>query len=159
MFDFVSSERVAIHRSQDSLPPFWTGIGADRRSVIGIRLYGFSVSAGLSQGAVGLFDLHKKVLFKELCGSFAILFWSPCATWHSVVTHTHHTHFDRGTLFFATLRQGRSEVSWGFLFYASGLSLGFQPRCTASSCGRHATRTNTIYVDFRSVQLSNDSRN
>ena len=55
-----SSERVAIHRSQDSLPPFSTGIVAHRRSVTGIRLYGFSVSDGLSPGAVGLFDLHKK---------------------------------------------------------------------------------------------------
>ena len=49
--------------------------------------------------------------FKEVRGSFAILFWLPCATGHSVVTHTHHTHFDRRTLFFATRRQGRSEVS------------------------------------------------
>ena len=78
--------------------------------------------------------------FKEVRGSFAILFWLPCATWHSVMTHTHLTHFDRPTLFFATRRQGRSE---GFLLHASGLSFGFQARCTASSCGRHATPTNS----------------
>ena len=29
--------------------------------------------------------------FKEVRGSFAILFWLPCATWHRVMTHTHHT--------------------------------------------------------------------
>ena len=52
------------------------------------------------------------------------------------MTHTHHTHFDRPTLFFATRCQGLSEVTWGFLLHPSGLSFGFQARCTGS------TRTN-----------------
>ena len=71
-------------------------------------------------------------LFKEVRGSFAILFWLPCATRHRVMTHTHHTHFDRRTLFFAIRHQGRSEVSWGCLLHASGLSFGFQARSTGS---------------------------
>ena len=58
---------------------------------------------------------------------------------------------------FATRRQGRSEVFWGFLVHASGLSFGLQARCTGSSCGRHATRTDSEDVDFRIVQLSNDA--
>ena len=45
-----------------------------------------------------------------------------------------HNHFDRPTLFFATRRQGR--YPWGFLLHPSGLSFGFQARCTGS------TRTN-----------------
>ena len=59
-----------------------------------------------------------------------------------------------GRFCFATRRQGRSE---GFLLHASGLSFGFQARCTAFSPGRHATRTNSKDIDFRSVQLSNDA--
>ena len=58
----------------------------------------------------------------------------------------------------AFLRQGRIEVSRDFLLHASGLSFGCQAWCMGSSCGRHATRTNSKDVDFRSVQLSNDVR-
>ena len=79
---------------------------------------------------------NASILFKEVRGSFDILFWLPCATWHRVMTHTHLTHFDRPTFFFATRRQGRSEVIWGFLLHPSGLSFGFQAWCTGS------TRTN-----------------
>ena len=75
---------------------------------------------------------------KEVRGSFAILFWLPCATWHRVMTHTHHTQSFRSTDAF--LRHSTpgpiSEVSWGFLLHPSGLSFGFQARCTGS------TRTN-----------------
>ena len=75
---------------------------------------------------------------KEVRGSFAILFWLPCATWHRVMTHTHHTQPFRSTDAF--LRHSTpgpiSEVSWGFLLHPSGLSFGFQARCTGS------TRTN-----------------
>ena len=75
---------------------------------------------------------------KEVRGSFAILFWLPCATWHRVMTHTHQTQSFRSTDAF--LRHSTpgpiSEVSWGFLLHPSGLSLGFQARCTGS------TRTN-----------------
>ena len=84
--------------------------------------------------------------FKGVRGSFAISFWLPCATWHRVMTHTHHTHFDRRTLFFATRRKGRSE---GFLLHPNGLSFGFQARCTASSCDRHVTRTNSKDIERR----------
>ena len=75
---------------------------------------------------------------KEVRGSFAILFWLPCATWHRVMTHTHHTQSFRSTDAF--LRHSTpgpiSEVSWGFHLHPSGLSFGFQARCTGS------TRTN-----------------
>ena len=48
---------------------------------------------------------------KEVRGSFAILFWLPWATWHRVMTHTHHTHFDRPTLSFATRRRrARADI-------------------------------------------------
>ena len=71
---------------------------------------------------------------KEVRGNFAILFWLPCATWHRVMTHTHHTYFDRPTLFFATQRQGRySRPSSGFLLHPGGLSFGFQARSTGSA--------------------------
>ena len=75
---------------------------------------------------------------KEVRGSFAILFWLPCATSHRVMTHTHHTQSFRSTDAF--LRHSTpgpmSEVSWGFHLHPSGLSFGFQARCTGS------TRTN-----------------
>ena len=41
--------------------------------------------------------LSVQVGFKEVRGSFAILFWLPCATWHRVMTHTHHTQSFRST--------------------------------------------------------------
>ena len=76
--------------------------------------------------------------FKEVRGSFAILFWLPCATWHCVMTHTHHTQLFRSTDAFLRLSTPGpiSEVSWGFHLHPSGLSFGFQARCTGS------TRTN-----------------
>ena len=59
----------------------------------------------------------RSVEFKEARGSFAILFWLPCATWHRVMTHTHHHDFDRPTLFFATRRQGRYSRSLEAFFF------------------------------------------
>ena len=59
--------------------------------------------------------------FKEVRGSFAILFWLPCATWHRVMTHTHHTQSFRSTDAFlrhSTPGAGPiSEVSWGILLH------------------------------------------
>ena len=56
------------------------------------------------------------------------------------MTHTHHTQSFRSTDAFlrhSTPGAGPiSEVSWGFLLHPSGLSFGFQARCTGS------TRTN-----------------
>ena len=49
---------LAIHRSQDSLAPFWTGIVVGSGSVTGMRLYGFSVFDELSPGTVGLFFIR-----------------------------------------------------------------------------------------------------
>ena len=76
-----------------------------------------------------------RTVFKEVRGSFAILFWLPCATWHRVMTHTYHTQSFRSTDAF--LRHSTpgpiSEVSWGFLLHPSGLSFGFQARCTGST--------------------------
>ena len=89
--------------------------------------------------------------FKEVRGSFAILFWLPCVTWHRVMTHTHHTQSFRSTDAF--LRHSTpgpiSEVSWGFLLHPSGLSFGFQARCTGPL-------ERTKDVDFRRVQLSTE---
>ena len=88
---------------------------------------------------------------KEVRGSFAILFWLPCVTWHRVMTHTHHTQSFRSTdafLSHSTPGAGPiSKVSWGFLLHPSGLSFGFQARCTGST-------RRTKDVDFRRVQIS-----
>ena len=86
---------------------------------------------------------------KEVRGSFAILFWLPCATWHRVMTHTHHTQPFRSTDAF--LRHSTpgpiAEVSWGFLLH---------PPVDFLSVSRHDARApleRTKDVDFKRVQL------
>ena len=65
--------------------------------------------------------------FKEVRGSFAILFWLPCATWHRVMTHTHHTQSFRSTDAFlrhSTPGAGPiSEVSWVEAFFFTPVDL------------------------------------
>ena len=88
---------------------------------------------------------------KEVRGSFAILFWLPCATWHRVMTHTHQTQSFRSTD--AHLRHSTPgpEVSCLEAFFFTPVDF--------LSVSRHDARApleRTKDVDFRRVQLSNE---
>ena len=86
--------------------------------------------------------------FKEVRGSFAILFWLPCATWQRVMTHMHHTQSFRSTD--ATRRQGRYPRSLEAFLFTPVVFL---------SVSRHDARApleRTKDVDFRRVQFSTE---
>ena len=88
---------------------------------------------------------------KGVRGSFAILFWLPCATWHRVMTHTHHTWYTIISIgrrfFFATRRQGR---------YPRSLEAFIFTPVDFLSVSRHDARApleRTKDVDFRRAQF------
>ena len=74
------------------------------------------------------------------------------------MTHTHHTHFDRRTLFFAIV-DAKADLKFLEAFFFTPvdfLSVSKHDARSSSSCGRHATRTKD--VAFRGVQLSSGAR-